>query len=177
MTHTTTEQPEAPDVSLLPSPSLSDFRLARIEPEQVEAAWPMIKQSLAGALPVRTPEAESTFMAILASIQARGMIAWVVRTQDQIYTVMTTVRRVDETSGHSFLMIYTLYAMPGLTMPLDVWVDSFKKLSVYARSLGCESVILETRNEEVAHLAKRVCPTADIETRVINMPLADIEED
>jgi len=126
-------------------------------------------------MPVRTPEAESTFAAILTAIQARGIVPWVVRTDKDIFAIMTTVKKADEISGHFFLMIYSLYAMPGMVMPLRVWVDSFKKLSKYAASLGCESVIMETSSEEVAHLAKRIHPQADIETRVIMMPL--VEED
>lgn len=131
----------------------------------------MIKQSLAGAMPVRISEAESTFAAVLACIKARGIIPWVIRTDKNIYTVMTTIKKYDEITEQGFLMVFTLYAIPGMVMPLQVWVDSFKKLSVYAREIGCQSVILETRNEEVAHLAKRIHPGADIETRIINMPL------
>ncbi len=175
MTHMITEPLEVLDGSQPTSPRPEDFRLVRIDQDEIEAAWSMIKQSMVGALPVRIPKTESTFAGILASIKARGIIPWVVRTESDIYAIMTTIKRVDDTTGHYFLNIYTLYAMPDKVMTLDVWVDCFKKLSKYATSIGCVSVILETANEEVAHLAKRICPEADIETRIINMPL--VEED
>jgi hypothetical protein len=169
MTSLTTEQIEALELS--PDSSLEEFQFRKIQPHNLEKAWPIIKHTVLESLPARIPNEDSTFQSILNMLQNKGMIAWVISKDQDIYSVITTAVARDFESGSSSLFIYSMYAFE--TFPLNIWSSCFEKLSIYARSIGASSVTLETTNLEILNLIKRLAPEADTETRLVTMPLAE----
>lgn len=134
--------------------------ITRLLPEQVSARWSVIKTSIRNALPPHIMDTDEAMNNILQSCMIGAMQVWVLHEQSgngvgpTVHAIGTTTMISDPISGSRSLLLYSLYAPGGISS--DLWMDAYKGISKYAKSIGCKSVLAYSNVDAALALAKRL---------------------
>jgi hypothetical protein len=128
--------------------------LVRLYPDQISANWDLIKFAVVKASPPWIDwDDERTNMMLQAFLKGT-IVAWLVLRDDDLHAVLVTTTIRDFNSGGMALLIYTLYGFE--FNDLDLWLDTYKSLSDYARAIGCDSITGYTDNSKLATMGERM---------------------
>ena len=145
--------------------------LTKMLPDQISKFWPIIKYAVEESLPPTVGENPDKMNRILSSMISGKLEVWAsYRYEEEIIkfeAILVTQLLFDEASGVKNLLLYCVY---GYTVITDSsWLEGFKAISKYAKSLGCSGIVAYTANENVVELAKKF--GADTSFVFVSIPL------
>lgn len=145
--------------------------LTKMLPDQISKFWPIIKYAVEESLPPMVGENPDKMNRILSSMISGKLEVWAsYRYEEEIIkfeAILVTQLLFDEASGIKNLLLYCVY---GYTVITDSsWLEGFKAISKYAKSLGCSGIVAYTANENVVELAKKF--GADTSFIFVSIPL------
>jgi hypothetical protein len=146
--------------------------LLRLLPEQVARFWDEIKVGVEAALPPIAGESEDRMNNILTSILSEGIVCWLSyrkhEDHKEVTAIMLTQIVADAPSKTKSVLIYALYS-PDDSIGLDGWIEGYRALAEYGRSVGCSRITAYSDNPKIITMAERF--RADLAYRFISVPI------
>lgn len=128
--------------------------LVKLTPDQVASYWSELKPAIEVALPpIASERVEGRMNNVLATLLADNMQCWVVHRGEAVYGVGTTIIQEDTASGGKDLLLYSVYALPGVTQ--EDWINAFETVKKWALANGCERYVGYTQNPEMIKLLEK----------------------
>jgi hypothetical protein len=97
---------------------------------------------------------------LLIHLESRIMTCWLVFENKEVVALAITKIVEDHCLETKDLLIYLLYGLKKLS--LDVWDESFKKMAVYGKFMGCTSITAFTSVEKIKIMAERMGGSAEM---------------
>lgn len=136
--------------------------------------WPEIRAKVTDALLGEYPDVDSMMGDIMQRLQTGALKAWIGYKDgdlSRVEYIALTAEIIDAGIGKKDLLIYALAGWHPVAD--DRWDEDFKILCRYARSMGCNRIVAETREQRLIDLsAKFGCRT---DKRKIEFPLDVVE--
>lgn len=133
--------------------------LVKLLPDQVASYWEVIWPAIEGALPPTASEDGGERKNwILSRLLSDRMQCWALieRSKDGdqiIYGIGTTTITEEMCSGARDVLLYSVYAFPGLRK--DHLIDAFSAISKWAKSQGCKRLVGYSSNPEWMKTAEK----------------------
>lgn len=145
--------------------------LTQLTPEQVSKFWSIIKYAVEQSLPPIVGEHPDKMNRLLSAILSGRLEVWASYTRSEeavkFEAILVTQILYDDASNTKNLLLYCVYGYTVITS--SSWLEGFKAVSKYAKSLGCSKIIAYTANENVVELAKKF--NADTSFTFISIPV------
>ena len=135
------------------------FRLVKIQPENIPNAWDLIKEAMEIATVGGLTVTEESLANLLQALLAGRITAWIFYKQiedekGKILGLLTTTVTEDTIVGIKHLL---LYSMSGFNHISDEnWKLAFSGLAKYARAKGCKVIRCITNSERVLDVAEMI---------------------
>lgn len=141
--------------------------LLRLEGEQINRYWELIKQ---GILEAVKPEEdyEQVLTNVLRSLLSGQMQCWIVTYEGEPKAIFTTAIQV-EVGGIRSLLIYSMNGYSAIS--LDVWKGGLKYLRKFAKLQKCEKIVAYSNVERVLQVARMV--GGETEYTFISIPVEE----
>jgi hypothetical protein len=142
--------------------------LIRLYPEQAAKHWKELREAIAESLPKEEDDSSERYNNLLNLILLDRLVCWVsLNGEKNINGIFTTIIETDFINEKNNVLLYTMTS----TGVIDNrnWIEAYKTLSDYARSMNCKSFIFYTSDQAAIDKASRM--GAITERRIVKLPL------